>query len=151
MQSPSISKKFVGVLAGLALCTSSTGAIAASAQSSYHPTINSLIVLSALGSDASRTALCGAAAAAAAGAAAVAQGGPQQGCVLPVVDQASVQPPTVGETLPPPPVPPPPLPAVSGGFGFSPFLLALAAILAAGVLYLVLHKNNNNNSPTSPG
>lgn len=150
MLSASNPKKFVGALAGLALCTTSTGAIAASSHSSYHPTISPLIALSALGSHASRAALCGAAAAAAAGSAAVAQVGPQQGCVLPIVDTAPLPPPAVGEVLPPPPVPPPPLPAVSGGFGLSPFLLALAAIVGAGVLYLVLHKKNNDN-PTSPG
>jgi hypothetical protein len=149
MLSASNSKKFVGALAGLALCTSSTGAIAASTHSSNQPAISPFVALSALGSDASRVALCGAAATAAAGAAAIAQAGPQQGCVLPVVDQA-LPPPAVAETLPPPPVPPPPVAPVGGGFGFSPLLLALAGIAAAVLVVVLLRKKNNNNNPTSP-
>uniref|UniRef100_UPI00180D3726 hypothetical protein n=1 Tax=Sphingomonas sp. TaxID=28214 RepID=UPI00180D3726 len=66
MHSVSLTRKFAGALAALALCTSSTGAIAASAHQSVQPTgISPLVALSALGSEASRAALCGASAAAA--------------------------------------------------------------------------------------
>ena len=130
MQLACFSKKFAGGLIAVALCTSSTGAIAASAtQSAAQSRISPLVALSALGSDASRAALCGASAAAAAGAAAAAQGA-AQGCVLPVVDQAQ----PVAEVLPPPPVAPPPVPPSGGGFGISPLLLALAGIAAEIVI-----------------
>ncbi len=131
MQSASISKKFAGALAAVALCTSSTGAIAASTQSAAnHSSISPLVALSALGSDASRAAFCGASAVAAAGAAAAAQGA-APGCVLPAV--AAVAPPPMVEA-PPPPVALPPVEPVAGP-AFSPLLLALAAIAAAVLAY----------------
>lgn len=139
MQSASISKKIAGALAALALCTSSTGAIAASTQHAVQPSISPLVALSALGSDASRTALCGAAAAAAAGAAAVAQGA-APGCVLPVVD--AVPPPVV--EAPPPPVALPPVEPVSAGFAISPLLLALAGIAAAVLAYYLLKDDDED-------
>ncbi|MEO8548080.1 MAG: hypothetical protein ABI422_06910 [Sphingomicrobium sp.] len=141
MQFSSISKKFAGGLVALALCTSSTGAIASSVHVPSQASISPWVALSALGSDASRTALCGAAAAAAAGAAAVAQGaGP--GCVLPVVDSGS---PVVSEALPPPPVAPPPVAPIGEGFGISPILLALVAVAAGVGLYFLLHKKKNSS------
>lgn len=149
MQLGNISRKFAGGLIAVALCTSSTGAIAASAQHAAQPaSISPLVALSALGTDASRAALCGASAAVAAGAAAVAQGA-AQGCVLPVVDQA---PPPVVEALPPPPVAPPPIAPIGGGFGVSPLLLALAGIAAAGLLYLLLRDKDDDEDeePISP-
>jgi hypothetical protein len=104
-----------------------------------------LVALSALGSDASRAALCGGSAVASAGVVAAAQGGARN-CVLPVVDPI---PPVLPGAVPPPPVPPPPLPPIIGaGFGFSPLLLGLAGIAAAGLLYLLLHKNNDEKSPS---
>jgi hypothetical protein len=143
MQLASFSKRFAGALAAVALCTSSTGAIAASTQAAHPVSISPLVALSALGSDASRAALCGASAAAVAGAAAASAQGAAQGCVLPVVDAAP--PPPVAETLPPPPVAPPPVAPVGGGFGFSPRLLALAGIGAAVLLVVLLHKKNDND------
>ena len=92
MQVASFTRRFAGAAVALSLCVSSTGAIAASTPSASNTTISPLVALSALGSDASRAALCGAAAAAAAGAAAVAQGA-AQGCVLPVTDPAAAPPP----------------------------------------------------------
>jgi len=151
MQSASMSKKFAGALAALALCTGSTAAMAAtptfqtaSAQSGL---ISPLIALSALGSGASHAALCGAAAVAAAGSAAATQGA-TQGCVLPAVDAAP--PPPVVETAPPPPVVEAPI--AEGGFGVSPLLLALAGIAAAVGLYYLLkgHDNFEIIFPVSP-
>ena len=138
MHLASLSKKVSGALVAIAMCTSSTGAIAASTHTSQPVSISPLVALSALASDASRTALCGAAAAAAAGAAALAQGA-TQGCVLPVVDQTAQVP--VAEALPPPPVAPPPVaPIASEGLGISPLLLALVAVAAGVGLYFLLHK-----------
>lgn len=131
----SSSKKFAGVLSAMALCLSSTGAIAAATphQSSLSP----FVALSALGSDVSVAALCGASTVA--GAAAVTQGA-AQGCVLPAVDQA---PPVMVETAPPPPVMMEPAPAY-GGAGVSPLLLALVGIAAAvGIYYLAFRGNSN--------
>lgn len=147
MQLGCISKKFAGVFTALALCTSSTGAIAAS--SAHTASISPLVALSALGSDASRVALCGAAAVAAAGAAAAAQGA-APGCVLPAVDAAA--PPPVVEA-PPPFVEP--APVAVGGNAVSPLLLALAGIAAAIGLYYLLKGDDNFDIifppfPTSP-
>ena len=148
MQTASVSRKFAGALAAIALCTSSTGAIAATAQTPGYGSISPLVALSALGSDASRAALCGASAAAAAGAAAVAQGA-AQGCVLPVVDAA---PPPVAEVMPPPPVAPPPVAPIGGGVGFgvSPLLLGLVGLAGAGLLLLLLRGKDKDEdvSPT---
>ena len=142
MQTASVSKKIAGAIAAIALCTSSTGAIAATAKLPAAGSISPLVALSALGSDASRAALCGASAAAAAGAAAIAQGA-AQGCVLPVLDAA---PPPVAEVMPPPPVAPPPMPPIEGaGLGFSPLLIGLVGIAAAGLLYLVLGKKDKDD------
>ena len=138
MKSASVYKKFAGGLVALALCTSSTGAIAASAQHAVSQSrITPLVALSALGSDASRAALCGASAVAAAGAAAAAQGA-ASGCVLPVVD--AVPPPAVVETVPPPVVAEP----VVAGPAFSPLLLALAGIAAAVLAYYLLKDDDDD-------
>ena len=141
MQLANLSRKFSGALVAIAMCTSSTGAVAASTQSAP-ASISPLVAWSALASDASRTALCGAAAAAAAGAAAMAQSA-TSGCVLPVVDAA---PPPMAETLPPPPVAPPPVaPLASEGMGVSPLLLGLVAIAAAVGLYFLLKKKKTTS------
>ena len=141
MQLASISRKFAGAAAALALCASSTSAIAASTQhSADRSSISPLVALSALGSDASRAALCGASAVAAAGAAAAAQGA-AQGCVLPAVD--AVAPPPVVEAAPPPPAALPPVEPVAGP-AFSPLLLALAGIAAAVLAYYLLKDDNED-------
>ena len=147
MKSASIYKQFAGGLAALALCTSSTGAIAASAQyATNQSSIMPLVALSALGSDASRAALCGASAVAAAGAAAAAQGA-AQGCVLPVVD--AVPPPPLVEA-PPPPMAPYVEPVA--GPAFSPLLLALAGIAAAVLAYYLLKDDDDDGDiDLSPG
>ena len=148
MQSASFSKTFAGAVAALALCTSSTGAIAASTQHTVQQaSISPLVALSALGSGASRAALCGASAAAVAGAAAASQGA-APGCVLPAVD--AVPPPAVVEA--PPPMEPMAEPYVQGGMGISPLLLVLGAI-AAGVLayYLLKDDDEDGEIDLSPG
>lgn len=132
MQVASLSRKIAGTLAAFALCASSTGALAASGPLAGAPSISPFVALSALGSDASRAALCGSAAAAAVGAAAAAQATPGQGCVLPVVDAPPPAP--VAEAAPPPPPPPEVIPAAAPSFGALPLLLGLAAILGAAVL-----------------
>ena len=144
MQLASNSRKFSGALVAFALITSSTGAMAASIPTAHPSSISPLVALSALASDASRVALCGAAAAAAAGAAAADQNA-AQGCVLPVVDQAAAPIP-VSEALPPPPVAPPPVaPLASEGFGISPLLLGLVAVAAGVGLYFLLRKKKTSN------
>lgn len=150
MQVPCISKKFAGAMAALALCTSSTGAIAASTQSVPQASISPLVALSALGSDASRAALCGASAVVAASAAAAAQGA-APGCVLPAVD--APPPPPVVEAVPPPPPPmvEPVAPVASGGFGVSPLLLALIGVAAAYALYKILDQDDDSFFDVSPG
>jgi len=148
MQSASFSKTFAGAVAALALCTSSTGAIAASTQHTVQQaSISPLVALSALGSGASRAALCGASAAAVAGAAAASQGA-APGCVLPAVD--AMPPPAVVEA--PPPMEPVAEPYVQGGMGISPLLLVLGAI-AAGVLayYLLKDDDEDDDIDLSPG
>ena len=148
MQSASFSKTFAGAVAALALCTSSTGAIAASTQHTVQQaSISPLVALSALGSGASRAALCGASVAAVAGAAAASQGA-APGCVLPAVD--AMPPPAVVEA--PPPMEPVAEPYVQGGMGISPLLLVLGAI-AAGVLayYLLKDDDEDGDIDLSPG
>lgn len=149
MRSSGVYGKAAGFLAAVALCTSSTGAIAASTSSLQQAGLHPLIALSALGSDASRAALCGAAAAAAAGAAMAAQA-PAQGCVLPIVDAPPAV--AVNEPLPPPPVAPPPVPA-TGGFGVSPLLLGLAGLALAALLATQLGgggDDDDDDSETPP-
>ena len=134
-------RKFSGAFVAFALVTSSTGAVAATTHIAQPISISPLVALSALASDTSRVALCGAAAAAAAGAAAIQGAAP--GCVLPVVDPAA---PVVADVLPPPPVAPPPVaPLASEGFGISPLLLGLVAVAAAVGLYFLLHKKKSSS------
>ena len=148
MQLANISRKFGSALVALALCASSTGAIAASTQHiGYRPSVSPLVALSAIGSEASRAALCGASAVAAAGAVAAAQGA-APGCVLPVVDAAP--PPPVVEAAPPPVVEPV-APVAAGGFGVSPLLLALVGVAAAYALYKILDQDDESFFDVSPG
>lgn len=130
------SKPFATALLAGGLLFSSIAASAAPLATSSAP-VSPWVALSAFGSEASQASLCGAAAAIAAQGAAVVQGAPgQPGCVLPVVDQVPVAP-------PPSAVPPPP---PAAGLGFSPLLLALAAI-AAGILIYALDDNDRPESP----
>lgn len=137
----------IGALIAGSMVFSSTGAVAASAAApspAYQP--DSWAVLSVMSGGASALAACGASATAAA--AAVAAQAPGNGCVLP---QADVAPP-VAQNAPPQPIPVPPVEAYGGGFGLSPLVLGLLAVVAGVGLYFALkgggNGNGNGNSPT---
>ena len=138
----SSSKTIAGVLAAMALCGSSTGAIAATP---IQAAVSPFVALSALGSEVSAAALCGSSTVA--GSAAQAQGSPQ-GCVLPTGDQAS---PAVAGNMPPPVAVEPYAPV--GGAAVSPLLLALVGIAGAVALYYLVFRGNDNFHivfPSSP-
>ena len=122
-------------------CTSSVAAAAPTIASAS--AVSPWAALAAFGTQASRASLCGSSALLAQSAAvAAAQAAPAQpGCVLPVVDQA----PAVAEAAPPPLAPM--VPIESGGKGISPLLLGLGALVAAGLIYLLLDDDGDSNSP----
>jgi hypothetical protein len=127
--------RFAAVMIAGSLMLSSTAANAAA-------TISPWAALSAFGTQASRDAACDTAVASAA-AAAAAQGA-SGGCVLPVTDPAPPPPPVVQNI----PVPPPPVAAAGGGgFGISPLVLALGALALGGLIYLLVHNNDDEVSP----
>jgi hypothetical protein len=127
---------FGAVIAG-SLIFSSTGVVAAAAAPTYQP--DPWAVLSVMSGGASAVAVCGAAAAAATAQA------PAGGCVLPQVDA----PPPVAQNAPPQPIPVPPAEAIgSGGFGFSPILIGLVAIVAGVGAYFAFFHHGNGNSPS---
>ena len=142
--------KLAGGLIGLTLCASSTVSIAST---TVRGSVSPLVALSALGSDASRTALCastGAAAVGAAGAAVAAQGTPAPGCVLPVVDApppvpvAEVAPPVVAE-------PAYVASAVSRGIPTALLIGLPAALVGLGLLALLSNDDDDDDgSPISP-
>jgi hypothetical protein len=80
--------------------------------------------------------LCGAAAAAAAAGQA-----PATGCVLPAVDA----PPPIAEVAPPPV----PMPAVAAPttYAINPLFLALTALAAGSLIYLLVRNHHHNISP----
>ena len=104
------------------------------------------VVSASLISASSQAAVCatGAASAAAAGAAVAAQAA-QPGCVLPVTDAA---PAPVVET-PPPAVYVPPAEGGGLGIGTLPLLLGLAAV--AGLAWLLLDNDDDDDEAISPG
>jgi hypothetical protein len=117
-------RKFAGALAALALCASSTGAIAAAAP---HPaTVSPFVALSALGSGVSAAALAA-----------------NQAPSPAVVDSSSAAAAAVAaDTYAP-----------DSDSAVSPLLLALVAIAAAvGIYYLAIRGNDNFHIifPTSP-
>jgi hypothetical protein len=131
--------RVVGVLIAGSMFVSSTGAVAAANPISA-PQVNPWAALSIMAGGAPAVALCN-------GAAPVDPNVPTppgvtNGCVLPVTD---VVPPPVAQGGPPPPIPVPPVePAGAGlGFGFDPLLLALGALLAGGLIYLLVRKHHN--------
>lgn len=142
MQGSKLTHRFAAASAVIAMCFSSTAAAAATPRTSLAPAVSPLVALSALGSQASAAALCGTSVAGAAAAAAQAA---QSGCVLPVVDTPPAA--AVAEPLPPPPVAPPPVAPMGSGFGFSPLLLGLAAIAAGALVYFVLLRDKDDESP----
>jgi len=127
--------RFAAVMIAGSLMVSSTAANATA-------TISPWAALSAFGTQASRDAACGTAVAA--GAAAAAAQGAAGGCVLPVTDPAPPPPPVVQNI----PVPPPPVETAGGGFGISPLVLALGALAIGGLIYLLVH--NNDDDEVSP-
>ena len=136
-------KKITVAISAVAMCASSTGAIASTSYS--QASISPLVALSALGSQASRIALCGSQAAAAAAAAATAQGAPAP-CVLPVTD-AAAPPPMVESAPPPPPEMAPPM--ATAGYHIPLVLLGLVGIVLAAVLIHAFDEDDDeDNSPT---
>jgi hypothetical protein len=131
VQLSSVRGKLSGAAIALALCLNSTAAAASATVRA--PSINPLVALSVLGSDASRAALCGSAASAAVAAASAGQAaqGAAPGCVLPVLGAPPVvPPPPVVEAVPPPVVPA----AAAPGFGVPLALLGLAGVVLAATL-----------------
>ena len=123
--------------ASLLLTTPAGVAVAAPSATSMSP----WAALSALGTQASATALCGTTISAAA---ATAQAAPAQpGCVLPLVDA----PPPVVTT--PPPVAVPPAVASGSGLGISPLLLGLGILTVIGLLALA-HGDDDEDSVSPP-
>jgi len=144
----SVMTKFAGGLIGLTMCAGSTISVAATT-STVRGSVTPLVALSALGSDASRTALCastGAAAVGAAGAAA-AQGAPGQGCVLPVADPVAAP---VAEAAP---VAAPAYAANAVARGIPTALLIglPAALVGLGLIALLSNDDEDDNgTPISP-
>jgi hypothetical protein len=133
-------------ISALALCVSPTGAIAAPT-ASYRPVaINPLVALSALGSPASRTALCGSSAAAAAGTVVAGQGVP--GCLLPLADLPPPVP--VAETALPPVLEAAPMAATGGFYAIPPLLLGLVGIVLGAVLLHALDDDDEEVEDNSP-
>jgi hypothetical protein len=122
------SKKFAGVFSALALCVSSTGAIAAGP--SPQARVSPFVALSALGSGVSAAALCGSSASVQ---------GAGQGCVLPAADPA--MPAAAVQTEGAPMVVDQGVPV---GGGVSPLLLALVGVAAAVALYYLVFRGNDN-------
>lgn len=140
-------KSIVVGMSAVALCTSSTGAIAATPTAFRPVSINPLVALSALGSPASRAALCGSSAAAAA-ATMAGQGVP--GCLLPIVDAV---PPPIPEAAAPPVLEPAPLAAaapMTGLYAIPPVLLGMVGIVLGLVLLHALDDNNQGDEDNSP-
>ena len=130
--------RFVGVIIGSSLLISSTGAVAAANPASVQQ-VNPWAALAVMSGSAPAAVLCGSAAVTAAAAAAAAAAQPTTGCVLPAVDAAPV-----AAAEPTAPIPVPPVETVGGGFGVSPLLLGLAAVLLGVGAYLLIRKHQNS-------
>jgi len=141
-----IVKPVAGVLVGVALCFSSTAAVASTVPAARAPiasfSISPFVALSAYGTMQSREAVC-AAGVGAAGVAAAAGQAPAQGCVLPVLDPVA---PVVVEPTPVAPV----AVAPAGGFGLGVGALLAGLALVAG-LAAVLLKDGDGNLPIGDG
>ena len=116
-----------------------------SGQAAYAATssVDPLVSMSALASDASRAAVCAGSTAATAAATAAAQAA-APGCVLPV----NAAPPAVVGEAPPPPPPVVEAAAAPKAIGTLPLLLGLAAIVALAAL--LLSDNGNGHGDTTP-
>ena len=117
-----------------------------SGQAAYAATssVDPLVAMSALASDASRAAVCAGSTAATAAATAAAQAA-APACVLPV---NAAPPPVVGEAAPPPPPPVVEAAAAPKAIGALPLILGLAALVA--IAALVLSGGNNGKGDTTP-
>ena len=145
--SKKILKAVSGGILGVALCFSSTVAMAKTvpvapvqAASAYAPmSISPFVALSAYGTMQSRSAVC----ATAVGAAGVAAAGqPAPGCVLPVVDPVA---PVAVEAAP---VPVAPVAAAGFGLGIGALLAGLVAV--AAIAAVLLSGNDDGRLPISP-
>ena len=130
--------RVVALMAVGSLVVSSTAAAAASTPTPAQQEISPWATMAFLTGGAPAVAVCGAAAAAAAAAVQ-----PGAGCVLPVMDAP-----------PPPPLPPPaPVPAAEavGGYGITPMLAGLLAVVAGiGLFLLVKGHQHHEPVPISP-
>ena len=148
-----LSMKLASVAAALAMCLASTTAAASTglrASAAAPTSISPLVALSALGSQASRAALCGSAVTSSMGAAAVQTPG-TPGCVLPMLDTPVA--PVVTEVPPPVYIPPPvAVPVAAPSFSFLPVLAGLAVL--GGLAFLLLRDKDDdrgfNFQPISP-
>ncbi|WP_309603065.1 hypothetical protein [Sphingomonas sp.] len=130
--------KITAFCAAVALCAGPSFA-SASTVSAGQQQISPMVALSIFGSQASASALCGAAVTSSASAAATAQA-PVGGCVLPVVDAPPPLP--VAEAAPIAPLP-------AAGVGITPILLGLAGIAILAALIASQGSGNDNNPPVS--
>ena len=129
-----VPRNFTAFCAAVALCAGPSFA-STSNVSAGQSQISPIVALSIFGSQASATALCGAAVTTSATAQA-----PVGGCVLPVVDAPPPLP--VAEAAPLAPVP-------ASGLGITPILLGLAGIAILAALIASQDDGNDNNPPVS--
>lgn len=118
MQPGSVSSKFAGALAALALCTCSTGAIAATAQETSPDPMAPVLDPAP---------------------APVAEVVPPPPAAPPAVQEVMAPPPVA-----PPPVA---AIGGGGGIGVSPLLLGLGALVVGGLLYFVLRGKKKDDDP----
>lgn len=128
-------KTLTGAAAALAL--GSSPIVASAATIASNQTVNPLVAVSMLGTQASAQAVC--AGDAGATAAAAAQAPPN--CVLPAAD--APPPPPVSEGVPPPPPP-------AGNFGFNPILHGLAVLALLAGLSTLLDDDDDVDTSQSP-
>lgn len=117
MQSNTVSSKFAGALAALALCTCSTGAIAATAQETSPDPMSPVVEPAP----------------------------PPVAEVVPPPPAAPMAVQEV--MPPPPVAPPAVTPLGGRGISASPLLLGLGALVGAGLLYFVLRGKKKKNDP----
>lgn len=146
--SKKILKTVSGAIVGVALCFSSTVAVAATAPVALARapmSISPFVALSAYGTMQSRSAVC-ATAVGAAGVSAAAEGQATPGCVLPVLD------PVVPAVVESAPVGAPVgfAPVAASGFGLGIGALLAGLVLVAGLAAVLLSSNNEGSLPISP-
>ena len=135
-------KTLLGAVGGLAMLVSAPAAAASSATAASSAHYSPWAALSAVASQGSSQALCGAAVVGAAAAASAAQGAAAPGCVLPAVDAL---PPPVAQNAP---LITPAAVVAGGGIGLLPLLLGLGAL--GGLAAVLLANGNGNGNGMSP-